>query len=462
LPANRPTSIILLTLQRNITNFLATPARGKPENIDTENPIDKETKMLKKKLAPAASRAVRKSLLATAGALVFLNAQAAPPIKLMVIEPLSGAQSPTMEASTKSLQFIVKRDNDAGGILGSKVDVEFCDDKFNPKDGKNCLDRAIGSDVHFVMQGIGTNVTLTLLDAIEKYNARNPGKEIILLNWAGLDEAMTGKYCSFWQFRTDGHIGMKMKAAVLSLDPSVKRVYLINMDYSMGQDAEAVTRRFLKQYRPDIQIVGSELHPPNRVQDFTPYVAKIKAANPDVILTANIGTDLSRLIRAGNDIGLTARWYTSYASQHGQVTAIGEKGVGKVYQASDSIMSMNNAVIDKLIEQSRAAGYGDFEGIRIYRAYLFLTNAIRNANSTQPFAVAKAMEKTTVAIGDYQATMRVADHQAQLPLNLSVLSPDAKFKQENTPWGFRLLKTFPAADVSEPATDCNMKRPAGA
>ncbi len=158
-----------------------------------------------------------------------------------------------------------------------------------------------------------------MVDAIEKYNARNPGKELILINWAGLDEEMTGKYCSFWRFRTDGHIGMKMKAAVLSLDPSVKRMYLINMDYSMGQNADAATRRLLKQYRPDIQIVGSEPHPPNRVQDFTPYVAKIKAAKPDVILTANIGTDLSRLIRAGNDIGLDARWYTVYASQHGQV-----------------------------------------------------------------------------------------------------------------------------------------------
>ncbi|MGF6872788.1 branched-chain amino acid ABC transporter substrate-binding protein [Paraburkholderia sp. MM5477-R1] len=413
------------------------------------------------KISPAMFRSLRTCLLAAACVAMTVDAQAGPPIKMMLIEPLSGPQSSTMEASSKNLQYAVKRDNDAGGILGSKVDLELCDDKFNPKDGKTCLDQAIGNDVHFVIQGIGANVTLTLLDAIEKYNARNPGKEIILINWSGLDEEMTGKYCSFWQFRTDGHIGMKMKAAVLSLEPSVKRVYLINMDYSMGQNAEVATRRLLKQYRPDIQIVGSELHPPNRVQDFTPYVAKIKATHPDAILTANIGTDLNRLIRAGNDVGLNARWYTVYASQHGQVTAIGEKGVGKVYQASDSIMSMNNPVIDKLVEQSRADGYGDFESVRIYRGYLFLTDAIRDAKSTQPLAVAKAMEKTTVSIGDYKATMRASDHQAQLPMNLSVVSPDVKFKQEGTPWGFRLLKTFPAAEITEP-TDCKMKRPAGA
>lgn len=415
-----------------------------------------------KHIAAAMRHTLCTGLLASAGVISPGIAHAAAPIKIMVIDPMSGPQSPTVESSGKNLQFIVKRDNDAGGILGSKIDLEFCDDKFSPKDGKNCLDQAIGNDVHFVMQGIGTNVTMTLVDAIEKYNARNPGKEILLINWSGLDEAMTGKYCSFWHFRTDGHVGMKMKAAVLSLDPKVKRVYLINMDYSMGQSADAAIRRELKQLRPDIQIVGSELHPPNRVQDFTPYVAKIKAANPDAIITANIGTDLSRLIRAGDDIGLNAAWYTGYASQHGQVTGIGEKGVGKVYQASDSIMSMNNAAIDQLMDQSRASGYGDFEGIRIYRGYLFLTNAIRDAKTTQPIVVAKAIEKTTVSIGDYKATMRPADHQAQLPLNLSVLTTDAKYKQDGTPWGFRLIRTFPAAQVSEPVDGCNMKRPAGA
>jgi branched-chain amino acid transport system substrate-binding protein len=155
-------------------------------------------------------------------------------------------------------------------------------------------------------------------------------------------------------------------------------------------------------------------------------------------------------------------WYTSYASQYGQVTTIGAKGVGKVYQASDSIMSMNNPVIDKLMVQSRAAGYGDFEGIRIYRGYRFLTDAIRNAGTTQPLAVAKAIENTTVTIGDYKATMRATDHQAQLPLNLSVLAADAKYKQDGTAWGFRLIKTFPATQVSEPVDGCNMKRPPGA
>lgn len=390
-------------------------------------------------------------------------ATAADPIKVMLIDPISGPQSATMERSIKNFQYLIKRDNDAGGLLGNKVELVICDSKFNPKDGKNCLDRAIGDDIHFVIQGIGSNVTLTLVDAIEKYNARNPGKEVVLINWAGLDEEMTNKYCSFWHFRTDGHIGMKTKTLVtwVAADPAIKKVYLVNMDYQMGQGAEAAARRYLKQMRPDIQIVGSELHPPNRVQDFTPYVAKIKAANPDAVITANIGLDLNRLIRAGNDIGMNVKWLTNYATTYGQVTAIGEKGVNRVFVASDGIMSMEDPAFDKLQDASRADGWGEFESLRAHRAWLFLSSAIRKANSIEPMKVAKAMESTTITVGDYRATMRAADHQIQLPLIMAQLTGDAKYKQEGTPWGFKLIKSYKAEQVSEPTT-CTMKRPAGA
>jgi branched-chain amino acid transport system substrate-binding protein len=75
--------------------------------------------------------------------------------------------------------------------------------------------------------------------------------------------------------------------------------------------------------------------------------------------------------------------------------------------------------------------------------------------------VAKAMENLTVSAGNYQATMRATDHQAQLPVNISVLSPDAKFKSDGTPWGYKIVKVYSAADVSQPTT-CKMKRPLGA
>lgn len=387
-------------------------------------------------------------------------ARAADTIKVMLNDPLSGPQSNTMERAQKILEYMIKRDNDAGGFAGKKVELVPCDNKFNPKDGKNCLDRAIDQGIHYVIQGIGSNVTTTLMDAIEKHNARNPGKEVVLIDWAAQPEEFTNEACSFWHFRTDAHIGMKMKAMIgwLAADKSVKRVYLINMDYSLGQSADAAARRYLKQMRPDIEIVGSELHPANRVQDFTPYVAKILATHPDVVITANIGNDLSRLIRAGNDTGLNVRWLTAYASLYGQVTQIGEKGVNRVFQVSDSIMTMNDPEIDKLVDDAKAKGFGDYENLRMFRSWMFLSDAMRKAGADHPVDVATAMETASASIGKYHAAMRASDHQVQLPLYVSVLSTDAKYKQEGTPWGFKIVSALSAEQVSEPTT-CKMKRP---
>jgi hypothetical protein len=131
-----------------------------------------------------------------------------------------------------------------------------------------------------VAQGVGSNITLTLLDAIEKHNQRNPGREVLLLNWAGQDEEMTNEHCSFWQVRTDAHTGMKIAALVvwLARDAGIRRVYLINQDYSTGQTARRLLREYLGRLRPDIAVVGDDLVPPYRVQDWNPYVSRIQAS----------------------------------------------------------------------------------------------------------------------------------------------------------------------------------------
>ena len=58
----------------------------------------------------------------------------------------------------------------------------------------------------------------------------------------------------------------------------VKKVYLLNQDYLFGQSVQRDTKKWLAKLRPDIQIVGDELMPFGKVQDFSSYIAKIKAS----------------------------------------------------------------------------------------------------------------------------------------------------------------------------------------
>src|SRR5215204_3293263 len=82
-------------------------------------------------------------------------------------------------------------------------------------------------------------------------------------------------------------------------DRNIKKIYLINQDYSFGHSVRTQARAMLKQKRPDIEIVGDELHPLLKITDFAPYVAKIKASGPDSVITGNWGQDVALLFKAG-------------------------------------------------------------------------------------------------------------------------------------------------------------------
>ena len=86
--------------------------------------------------------------------------------------------------------------------------------------------------------------------------------------------------------------------------------------------------------RPDIEIVGDELHPVGKIKDFSPYVAKIKASGADSVVTGNWGNDLSLLVKAGKEAGLDVNYFTYYAGIVGTTGTIGQAGIDKVKQVS--------------------------------------------------------------------------------------------------------------------------------
>src|SRR5205814_1841822 len=164
-----------------------------------------------------------------------------------------------------------------------------------------------------------------------------PGKAVLFINYAAVDPVLTNDKCSFWHFRFDADADMKMEAltAYIAKQPGIKKIYLINQDYSFGKAVAAAANAMLKKKRPDVQITGDELHPLGKVQDFSPYVAKIKASGADSVITGNWSNDMVLLVKAGKDAGLKVAWETFYGGSPGTVTAIGEAGVGTLKQVTE-------------------------------------------------------------------------------------------------------------------------------
>src|SRR5882724_4806898 len=253
-------------------------------------------------------------------------------VKIAFIDPQSGLMAPVGTNILHSYQLVADIANRENWAKGIKFEVVPFDNKLSPQESLNALKAAIDQDIKFIVQGNGSSVALALSDAVTKHNERNPGREVLFMNYAAVDPDLTNSKCSFWHFRFDANSDMKMEAltSFMAEKKDIKKVYLLNQDYAFGHQVRRAAKEYLTRKRPDIQIVGDELHPLAKITDFSQYVAKIKAAGTDTVITGNWGSDLALLIKAAKDAGLNANFYTYYAATTGVPTAMGAAGADRV------------------------------------------------------------------------------------------------------------------------------------
>ncbi len=411
------------------------------------------------------------SLCAVAQPSPALPAFSTVPIKVALIESLSGPFANTGEAVFRNLVWATERVNARGGVKlpgGARpLLIERYDSKGQNEEALSALRAAIDDGVTVVAQGNSSATAAVLIDAINKHNEREPGKRVVFLNYSAVDPALTNEKCSYWHFRFDAHADMRMTALMEAFkdDKSTKSIYLIGQDYSFGQSVLKEARRQITAHRPDVQIVGDELHPLGRVKDFIPYAAKIKASGAQAVLTGNWGNDLTLLVKAAKDVGFEGKFYTFYGNALGAPAAIGEAGVGKVIAVAEWFPNAAGAPSEAFYQSFRqrfAAPKDDYVHMRMQMVIEALAQSIEKAGSIEAGAVAAQLEKAVVTMAGQTGAMRASDHQFQQPLLVAQMGKQGdagiKFDVEGSGYGFRVIKTI-ASDKAAMATTCNMVRP---
>ena len=414
---------------------------------------------------------LRAAALAAAAALVSFGA-GAQNIKVAYIDPLSGAFANVGEQGLAEFRFAVDAINRRGGVLGGrKLEVVPFDNKVSPQESLNQLKRVIDQDIRYITQGNSSAVAGALIEAVNRHNERNPGKEILYLNYAAVDPAFTNDKCSFWHFRFDANADMKMESLTtwMAGRKEIKKVYLLNQDYSFGHAVKKAARELLARKRPDVQIVGDDLHPLGKVTDFAPYVAKIKASGADSVITGNWGNDMSLLVKAGREAGLDVNWYTYYAGGLGTPTAMGEAAAGKVKIIAEYHSNVANnkaAKWDADYRKQAPKGNPDFYFLRGKIMWDMFAKALNQAKSADTKAVALALEgmKHDGELGEVE--MRKSDHQLIQPLYVMTLvksaakggPKEAKIDLEGSGLAPVTEARLEAYTSAQP-TSCIMKRP---
>lgn len=406
-----------------------------------------------------------------AAAFAPVHAQPVPlPIRLALVESMSGPFANTGEAVFRNLLWAVERVNARGGVKlpgGARpLQLDRYDSKGQNEEALSALRAAMDDGARIVLQGNSSATAAALVDAIEKNNERDPSRRVLFLNYSAVDPALTNERCSFWHFRFDAHADMRVTALmdVLKNDAALKRVYLIGQDYSFGQAVLRESKRQLGALRPDVQIVGDELHPMGRVKDFAPYASKILASGAQAVITGNWGNDLTLLVKAAREAGFSGSFYTFYGNALGAPAAIGDAGIGRVVAVADwlpNVQTRESEAFYRAFRERFPKPAEDYVHMRMQLLVESLAQAIERAGSVETVAVARALEKAEVTLAGQSGRMRAADHQFQQNLVVGVMdkqgTPGVKFDVEGSGYGFRVVKTIPAERAEMP-TSCKMQR----
>jgi branched-chain amino acid transport system substrate-binding protein len=415
----------------------------------------------------------RRALLALPAAMAVpaARSQAPEPIRLAMIEGLSGPFANAGEAVFRNLHWAIERINARGGVrvagLRRPLALQRFDSKGSAEEAVGLMRAAVEQGHRFILQGNSSATAAALIDALDKHNSREPQRRALFLNYSAVDPILTNERCSPWHFRFDAHADMRLAALVdvLREERSVQKIYFIAQDYSFGQHVLKQARVLVAARRPDMQIVGDELHPLGRVKDFIPYATKIKASGAQAVLTPNWGNDLALLVRALREVGSDARLYTFYGNALGTPAAIGEAGVGRVLAVAEWHPNLGGAASDALyaaFRQRFPAPQDDYVHLRMQLMLEMLVAAIEKAGSLEAADVARSLEgmdSQATPFAWHAAQMRAADHQLQQPLVVSVMeragTPGVAHDVEGSGFGFRTLRRFEPAAVAQPHT-CRM------
>jgi len=385
-------------------------------------------------------------------------------IKIAHIDPMSGPFGLVGESFGRHLDAAAAAINAKGGVLGGKkLEIVHYDNKSSPQESVLMLKQATDSGIRYLTQGAGSNVAHALSEAVAKHNERNPQQSILYFNFAAQDPLLTNDKCNFWHFRFDANVDMKLDAitSYIAAQKGKPKVYLFNQDYAFGQAINKAGREMLTKKRPDIQIVGEDLHPLGKVKDFSPYIAKIKASGADTVITGNWGNDITLLIKASKESGLGVTYYTLNAHNAGAPSSIGAAGADHIKQVLTWHANVANNKIEQFANEYHKKYKDDFFYNTAKTELDMLVKAMTETKSIDPLVVARKLENMKFDSDTGEVWMRGDDHQIMQPIYIATFTKAGgavKYDAEGTGYGWKTDSRTEYKDTVLPTT-CKMERP---
>lgn len=227
----------------------------------------------------------------------LLRAQSEP-IRVGHLTPLTGFLGPLGEYAQMGVQLAADQINAEGGVMGRQIELVM-EDSVNPQTASAKAERLLTRDGAVLLIGEISSASGLAIGQVADREKR------IFVNTGCNSDELRGASCNPYMFHVEAANSMMVQTCgnyLLQNDMvQGKNWYSLTADYAFGHDLLRVARHFMEQNGGEF--VGDELVPTDTT-DFSPYILKIRQAQPDLVVSNLAGNQITNFIKQYAEFGL--------------------------------------------------------------------------------------------------------------------------------------------------------------
>ena len=232
---------------------------------------------------------------------------AADNIKMGMVDPLTGVYAAPAGNEVMGAKLAVAQINAKGGVMGRQIELLVEDSANDVGTGVQKARKLIERDnVNFIIGDVNSGIAA----AIAQVTAE---KKVLHVVSGGHTDSITGKDCHWNVYRVCNTTRMEANSVSdLLYSKYGKKWHFITPDYAFGHTLYDACAANLKKLGGTV--TGNELTPLGTT-DFSAYLIKAKAANPDVLLLLVQGSDMINCLKQIVQFGLDKQIHVAGTQQ---------------------------------------------------------------------------------------------------------------------------------------------------
>ncbi|MDR3595339.1 ABC transporter substrate-binding protein [Clostridium sp.] len=322
------------------------------------------------------------------------NSASGDTIKLGGVFPLTGDVPSIGSAMENGAKLAIKEINDAGGVLGKKLELVSEDDQNQAATAPNAITKLITQDKVTAVVGTYASKCSIPMAAVAK------DSKVVMITPVSTNEKVTtegGDYV----FRAcfidplQGKVGAQFAAQNLKAK-KVAMLYDVGNDYCVG-----IAKEFKTNFEASGGTVAYEKTYNAGESDFKAFLTEIKELNVDVLYLPDNYSTVGLIAKQAREIGITAKFLGSDSWGDLGVVKVGGDAVEGAYFTDHLSLKSDNAAIKKFAENYTKEYKTEPSTFAVlsYDSVYIVAQAIKNAGSTDEAAIKDAMAKIDADCG---------------------------------------------------------------